>query len=283
MNTFITRTISAFFFALIMLGGILWNEISFFILFFFIQLFALQEYIRLMKKIDSGYKGISPLHQIMIGVAGCGIMIIAGGNLFHLGNTPYTDIGIQLLLISLMITLAADLLITKNFRLRSLGNSLLGLIYLSLPFGLLVNLRLNPLEKLSAPGFLLPLVLILSIWVNDTMAYIIGSLIGKTKFFPSISPKKTWEGTIGGILLTILTAWSWVQLSGRQHLGIWMTIALLGSLVGTAGDLLESKLKRLAGVKDTGSILPGHGGLMDRFDSLLLAIPATWLLVLALR
>ena len=283
MNTFLTRTISAFFFVVIMLAGILWNEISFFILFFFIQLFALQEYLRLMKKIDAGYAGISPLHQLMVLVAGCGMMIIAGGNLFHWGNTTYTEMGIKLVLFSLIILLAADLLITKNFRIRSLGNSLFGLVYISLAFGLLVNLRLNPLKQLHASALLLPLVLILSIWVNDTMAYIIGSLIGRTKFFPGISPNKTWEGTLGGILLTILAAGIWVWLGGRQHLGIWMSIACIGSVVGTAGDLLESKLKRLAGVKDSGSILPGHGGFIDRFDSLLLAIPATWLFVLALR
>jgi phosphatidate cytidylyltransferase len=120
---------------------------------------------------------------------------------------------------------------------------------------------------------LLPIALILMIWINDTMAYLVGSFIGKTPFSP-ISPKKTWEGTAGGALLTIAAAIAYGYFSHSQYaMQHWIALALCAAVAGTLGDLLESKLKRMAGVKDSGAIMPGHGGALDRFDSLLVAAP----------
>ena len=120
------------------------------------------------------------------------------------------------------------------------------------------------------------MLIIFSIWINDTMAYIVGSLIGKTPL-SKISPKKTWEGTTGGIILSVIVITLFLQplLYWKYLLGI----SLISALAGTFGDLLESKLKRMAGVKDSGSIMPGHGGFLDRFDSLILATPFVWLYV----
>jgi phosphatidate cytidylyltransferase len=131
---------------------------------------------------------------------------------------------------------------------------------------------------------LLVLAIILSLWVNDTMAYLVGSLIGKTPL-SAISPKKTWEGTIGGFIFAVLTmgAVGYFLSSGSeiemQAVSQWMIVAAIAAVAGTVGDLLESKLKRLADVKDTGHILPGHGGFLDRFDSLLFATPFIWLYI----
>ena len=112
------------------------------------------------------------------------------------------------------------------------------------------------------------------------MAYIIGSLIGKTQM-SKISPKKTWEGTIGGIILSILVLSLVSYFASSQfdwnNILLFGSIAAIASIAGTIGDLLESKLKRMADVKDSGSILPGHGGFLDRFDSLLLATPFVWI------
>ena len=126
-------------------------------------------------------------------------------------------------------------------------------------------------------GILPPLAVIFSIWVNDTMAYIVGSLIGKTPL-SKISPKKTWEGTVGGMILAIIIMGVIAWLANYEVVPV-IIIAAISSAVGTLGDLLESKLKRMAEVKDSGNIMPGHGGFLDRFDSLLLAIPAVWLYV----
>ncbi len=119
-------------------------------------------------------------------------------------------------------------------------------------------------------------MIILSLWVNDTMAYLVGSLIGKTPL-TKISPKKTWEGTIGGFIFSILAlgGLGYFLSSGFDIKPViqWMVVAAIASVVGTIGDLIQSKLKRLAQVKDSGHIMPGHGGFLDRFDSLLFATP----------
>jgi phosphatidate cytidylyltransferase len=147
-----------------------------------------------------------------------------------------------------------------------------GLGYIPLALGLLVQMRFQSL--------LLPLILVLFIWMNDTMAYLSGSFVGKTPFFPAISPKKTVEGTIGGILFTMAFAAIWGYFVHWFPLWQWVGLALIASLVGTLGDLAESKLKRMAGIKDSGQIMPGHGGALDRFDSLLLAAPVAFLFAL---
>ncbi|MEO6405288.1 MAG: phosphatidate cytidylyltransferase [Ferruginibacter sp.] len=161
------------------------------------------------------------------------------------------------------------------------------LLYIVMPVWMMIDLGTR-LNNYAAPGNdnllyspILPLAIIFSIWINDTMAYIVGSFIGKTPF-SKISPKKTWEGTIGGAILCVLT----ISLLGYflpiikyipvQH---WTAIAAICAVFGTLGDLLESKLKRTAGIKDSGSFMPGHGGFLDRFDSLLIATPFAWMYV----
>ena len=158
---------------------------------------------------------------------------------------------------------------------------LLAVPYIVLPIYELIYLGTHTIEgnRLFSP--LIPCGIIFSIWINDTAAYLVGSLIGKTPL-TKISPKKTWEGTIGGILICI----SLVTVLGAnitiakelawQH---WMTIAAICGVFGTFGDLLESKLKRSANIKDSGQIMPGHGGFLDRFDSLLIAVPFVWLYI----
>ena len=164
-----------------------------------------------------------------------------------------------------------------------MGYSMLGLIYISLSLGLFLNLRTYyPGTALETVNKLLVIAIILSLWVNDTMAYLVGSFIGKTPL-SRISPKKTWEGTIGGIIFAILTmgALGYFLSSGfeMQAVSQWMIVAAIAAVTGTFGDLLQSKLKRLADVKDSGHIMPGHGGFLDRFDSLLFATPFIWLYI----
>ena len=164
------------------------------------------------------------------------------------------------------------------------GFAVLGLVYFSLSWGMMIGLNNSRDIKVYDTTFIIspltiPLFVIGTIWINDTMAYVVGSFIGKTPLSP-ISPKKTWEGTIGGILLAMMVAGLVSYLLGHGHLTIHlMVIACIAAVTGTFGDLLESKLKRMAGVKDSGSIMPGHGGFLDRFDSLLVATFFVWLYV----
>jgi phosphatidate cytidylyltransferase len=165
----------------------------------------------------------------------------------------------------------------------------LGFVYITIPLSLFLFLkdRFHSVyyeEAGNILGTVIPCSIIFSIWINDTMQYIVGSLIGKTPF-SKISPKKTWEGTIGGAVLCVvvmtiagfvLNAGGWLHQSFILHLSF---ISLICTVFGTLGDLLESKIKRLAGVKDSGTFMPGHGGFLDRFDSLLVAAPFVWLYV----
>lgn len=280
MKTFITRTITALFFVAIMLGGILWNELSFFLLFFLINFFALQEYFKLVRNIDTEYQEISPWHKYGVLVAGCAIMMAATDASFGGSGVSVGEIGWAMALIFVLILPLGEILMSKVFSLKAIGYSLLGLIYVTMPLALLVSLRLQP-HTLTPVGYLIPLLLIIFIWINDTMAYIVGSLIGRTPFFPAISPKKTIEGTVGGMVLAIAAAGVFGYFWGNEwlHWAHWIGLACIAAIFGTAGDLLESRLKRLAGVKDSGSIMPGHGGFLDRFDSLLVAAPFAWIYV----
>lgn len=152
-----------------------------------------------------------------------------------------------------------------------------GVPYLLLPILLLLWMRTQPFEGSNDTVLkVLPCGIIFSIWINDTMAYITGSFIGKTPL-SKISPKKTWEGTLGGIILCVITITLLGKITGYFKWNDWLFISLICAIAGTLGDLLESKLKRMAGVKDSGSIMPGHGGFLDRFDSLLIAVPFVFL------
>lgn len=151
--------------------------------------------------------------------------------------------------------------------------SLSGLFYITLPVVLLLYIRFETGIN-NDDNFLkvLPCGIIFSIWINDTMAYIVGSFTGKTPL-SKISPKKTWEGTIGGALLCVVAIAVIGNATGYYNFKNWIIIASCCAVFGTFGDLLESKLKRMANVKDSGSLMPGHGGFLDRFDSLLIATP----------
>lgn len=149
----------------------------------------------------------------------------------------------------------------------------LGLLYITLPVVLIILIRLQPIGTLDDTLLkVLPCGIIFSIWINDTMAYIVGSMIGKTPL-SSISPKKTWEGTIGGIILCVVIITLIGNLLGYFRWFDWLMISFICATTGTFGDILESKIKRMAQVKDSGNLMPGHGGFLDRFDSLLVAIP----------
>ena len=282
---FRTRALTSLFFVAVMLFGLLWNIWSFFILFSIIHFGCWYEYQKLLAKIDSAYAEISSFQKYGVMIAGWCIMMYCArpGFAGDVGNAGLHNAGLYGGLLFLFILPVAEILYTRKTYLRNMGYSMLGLIYISLSLGMLLNLRtFYPGMALETVNKLLVLAIILSLWVNDTMAYLVGSLIGKTPL-SAISPKKTWEGTIGGIIFAVLAmgAVGYFLSSGfeLQAVSQWMIVAAIAAVAGTVGDLLQSKLKRLADVKDSGQILPGHGGFLDRFDSLLFATPFIWLYI----
>ena len=290
--TFRTRALSALIFVVIMVSGLLWNQWSFFVLFTLIHFGCWREYLQLMGKIDPAFAGIN-------GTWKAGFPLLGWGGMWWAlrGIPPVNDalgfaayVGWTLLGVGVGLIILGIVLRPKDTGVN-IWYALAGLAYISLPWFLMILLRgfgenllsmsqliggaPNTYERIAYPAAL-PCALIAAIWVNDTMAYIVGSFIGKTPF-SKISPKKTWEGTAGGALLCVGVMYVIGHYVGIYQMQVWIVIGAIAAVVGTAGDLLESKLKRMAGVKDSGSILPGHGGFLDRFDSLLLATPAVYL------
>ncbi|HTB26270.1 MAG TPA: phosphatidate cytidylyltransferase [Puia sp.] len=283
--TFRIRALTSLVFVAVMLVGLLWNTLSFFILFSIIHFGCWYEYQKLISKIDPVYGEISSFQKYGVMIAGWCIMMFCSrpGYNGDIGNSGLHNAGLYGGLLFLFILPVAEILYTRKTYIRNMGYSVLGLVYISLSLGLLLNLRtFYPGKALEDVNKLLVLAIILSLWVNDTMAYLIGSIIGKTPL-SSISPKKTWEGTIGGFIFAVITmgAVGYYLSSGfeLQAVSQWMIVAAIASIAGTVGDLLQSKLKRLADVKDSGRIMPGHGGFLDRFDSLLFATPFIWVYI----
>lgn len=295
-TTFRTRALTAVIFVGVMLAGLFLHPWSFFLLFSIIHFGCWWEYFKLTEKIHRTSFHIYTKLGMML--AGFGLLLWFCGPVYHFGqyslrdnlSMPVSAAGFILMIIGIFRGDAVNL--------KGYGMAGSGLLYISLSWGMMIGLAGFPGDffygtdldfsfgYFSYAYVLIPAVLIASIWINDTMAYIVGSLIGKTPL-SKVSPKKTWEGTIGGIVLAVLVTGflagnlapvnfhtpGWVYEIASYH---WYIIAGIAAISGTIGDLLESKLKRLAGVKDSGSLMPGHGGFLDRFDSLLLATPAVW-------
>ena len=281
-QTFKTRALTAIVFVTIMLGGLLWNQWSFLVLFSVIHIGCWIEYQSLIGKIDARYQGISKAHFIGAILAGLGFMLSMTDETFIIDNILLNQIGKWILLVSLTGMFLLKLIKWRVPDWKIIGYTIGGLLYISVSWALFLNLFNEVSSTKFSGGWLMPMLIIATIWINDTMAYIVGSFIGKTPFSP-ISPKKTWEGTIGGAILAVLVvtliAVYWLELPMAQIIMITITAAVMGTL----GDLFESKLKRMASVKDSGSFMPGHGGFLDRFDSLLLATPFIWLLLFLFR
>jgi phosphatidate cytidylyltransferase len=274
-QTFRTRAITAILFAVVMLGGLLWNRWSFFILFSLIHFGAWMEYQKLVGLFNTDYKKITVFHRYGIMVGGWCLLLFFTNELLFISTITLTDIGFWLGIL-LMIALPLIMFMeTKLVFLRNLGYSISGVFYISLPLALMIEMRHHPTIGDPSLTLTLPLAVIFSIWINDTMAYIVGSIIGKTPL-SRISPKKTWEGTVGGIILTIIIISVIAYFTKRLTVVDAAIISAIASISGTFGDLFESKLKRMAGVKDSGSFMPGHGGFLDRFDSMLFAGACVW-------
>ena len=185
-------------------------------------------------------------------------------------------------LVSIIYLMVAELYLKNEDPIHDWAYTMMAQLYIALPFSLLNTLafHLTP-QGLVTYDAVLPLSVFVFLWMNDTGAYLCGSLLGKHKLFPRISPGKSWEGSIGGGILVIAVAvlvWYLTEQYQLNQLGLsaleWAGLGLTVVIFGTWGDLVESLFKRTLGIKDSGNILPGHGGMLDRFDSSLLAIPA---------
>lgn len=274
VNVFKTRALTAVIFVAVMMIGLLWSDLSFFVLFSIVHFGAWMEYQKLVEGFNPDYKKIVLVHRYGVMAAGwCLLLFFTNNRIWESLST----IGLWAGLVSVFLIPVAIFFESKTVLVKNLAYSIFGVLYISLALALLIGVRMlygvNP-EGRGDIGKYIALTLIFSIWINDTMAYIVGSFIGKTQL-SSVSPKKTWEGTIGGAILCIVAMAFLGKALGLTYLDA-ACIAAIAAIAGTFGDLFESKLKRLAGVKDSGSFMPGHGGFLDRFDSLLFASVFVW-------
>ncbi len=189
-------------------------------------------------------------------------------------------------LITVIYLIIAELFTQAPNPLNNWAYTMLSQMYIALPFSTINVLAFQSGGDGVTYNYLLPLSIFIFLWVNDTGAYCTGSLFGKHKLFMRVSPGKTWEGSVGGGVLVLIAAaiigWLTQGEQGGMSVPVWMGLGLVVVVFGTLGDLVESLLKRTLGIKDSGNILPGHGGMLDRFDSALMAIPAAVIYVYSL-
>lgn len=180
-------------------------------------------------------------------------------------------------LVTVIYLMVSELYLKHADPIQNWAYTMLSQMYIALPFSLLNVLAFTATPQ-GAVSFntLLPLSVFVFLWVNDSGAYCVGSLLGRHKLFPRISPGKSWEGSIGGAVFVLIAAWAISRFLDSTMLTTleWLGLGLVVVVFGTWGDLIESLFKRTLGIKDSGNILPGHGGMLDRFDSSLMAIPA---------
>ncbi len=271
-TVFRQRAITAVLFAAAMVGGVFGGELAFKILFTVVGLGCLWEFFGLVMADGHWAKRVFY----------CACAVVLWLVFIGIKTAPF-----QWLMVLPGLVLLIELFDQKSASpFQNAGLVALSSLYVVLPLAALYEIA--TWYQPGIPGDLVyhpkrVLGLLLLTWSNDTFAYLVGSFIGKTPLFPRISPKKTWEGTVGGGLLTVALGWLLFMVLGEWDFNQWLALGATIALFGTLGDLVESMLKRSLGVKDSGSLLPGHGGMLDRFDAFLFMLPWAWLVLQVVR
>ncbi|MDD3788789.1 MAG: phosphatidate cytidylyltransferase [Petrimonas sp.] len=264
----LTRTLAGIVYIAVLLLGIFGGKHAFMAVFGVVTAIALYEFYRMVE--NETTHAISKIFNIVFGV-----LIFFSAYLFLEDVIKY--VFPATVLAYLLALFVSGIVLNRNDILQSIIFSVFGQIYITLPFSLLLLLSYHYTHTDNEYHNVLMLAIFVFIWVNDSFAYLVGSLFGKHKLIQRISPKKSVEGFVGGIIFTIAAGLIFAHFTPGYSTGFWIGYALVVSLFGTIGDLFESLIKRTFGVKDAGHIIPGHGGILDRIDSLLIVIPAIYL------
>jgi phosphatidate cytidylyltransferase len=263
MNNFLKRTLSGALFVVVIVGSIMVNSYIFLVVFGLICGWTTFEF----HKLTNQQKDI----DVNIWLASCGAILLficsylSASSLCHF--PVFSVYGTYIISVILI-----ELFAKKNNPIHNWAYFILGQIFIALPFSLL-----NFIAFIDNYQPLILLALFVTIWINDSGAYIVGVTLGKHRLFERISPKKSWEGFFGGATFALLSGYLFSLLIPQICILNWVIFSEIVVIFGTFGDLTESLLKRTLNVKDSGNVIPGHGGLLDRFDSMLLAAPAIFI------
>ena len=261
MKKFIQRALSGAVFSGVLIFSILFSKVTFICIFYILMIMCLFEFKQMIK--------LRSIFPYLIGT-----LLFVFGFILNVEDIPsrviFEYVGV-LLFLTIFGTFASILFTKKEEVVSHIGKIFLSIIYIVVPFVLIVQIPfLNSTFKYINTTILGVFILI---WTNDTFAFLVGKNIGRTKLFERISPNKTVEGFIGGMVFTFIASIILAQQFDGLSLVQWIVIAAIVSVFGVLGDLIESMFKRQAGVKDSSNLIPGHGGFLDRFDSVIFAAP----------
>jgi phosphatidate cytidylyltransferase len=263
------RSISGLLFATVLIGSIVFGPWSFALLFGLFSIFILREFYQLSKT-----AGISPLRNTGLFLGGCIFFLTF---LSTMGVITGNLTGIYLAV--LFIVPVIELYRAKKNSMENVAVTLFGILYVIFPFSLFNFFVFPDYPEAGQYDPKLLIILFILIWAYDSGAYLFGITMGKHRLFERISPKKSWEGFFGGWILALLVAAGLQRIFPDYELFFMLLIATAVTIAGTYGDLVESMIKRNLGIKDSGKFMPGHGGLLDRFDSILFASPFVYLVI----
>lgn len=280
MKDLSVRTLSGIALAALVVGATLWSKWSFGALMFFVVIGGTAEFYRLCRRC-----GIAPMGGMGI-VSAAGLFLLSFNIFMQFGGSgvqPSTGAAVlgMILFLLLMVPTAfvCELWRKSATPIANVAATFMGVLYVALPVSLLIYVPLLFAEGEWQPWIMLCYIFI--IWVNDVFAYLVGVCFGRHRMCSRISPKKSWEGFFGGVTASVIAGVVCGYLLGGDTV-VWGVLALIVSVTGVAGDFVESLFKRSAGVKDSGAIMPGHGGFLDRFDAMLISAPYAFVYLLIL-
>ena len=266
-----TRAATGLVFGAVMIGATVASPISCAVLFIIIGICCLWEYTDITNRGDVSSPNMAFIRKILTVILGISPALITIGLIENIISWENVKAQLPLLLPILFGLFVFELFSKAEKPFDQIGRLLVAILYIGIPIALVEMLTL------AQPTFgrYLVMAMLLIVWASDSFAYLGGSKIGKTPFFKRISPKKTWEGIACGVIGALVFGYicSLIFTQVEYNLGSWLVIAVVGCVFGILGDLVESMLKRSLGIKDSGTILPGHGGFLDRFDAFLLLVP----------
>ena len=271
MKNLIIRALTGIIFVVVLISAIYIHPIFFLILFCIITGLTLWEFGGLVKHYENAnlQRTVNVLGGVYLFIA---TFVYANGLTDGKIFLPY--------LLFIMLTMIAELYYKAPNPINNWAFTLFAQVYCAGSFSILNIIGAEPLTPSNMSyTTLFIMAIFIFVWLDDTGAYLVGSLIGKHKLFERISPKKSWEGFFGGLILSLASSQAFAWFAPEINRMNWLGLAATVVLFGTWGDLIESLLKRTLGVKDSGNVLPGHGGMLDRFDSVMLAVPASYIYI----